>query len=225
MAFADLREFVAHLEKHGRLRRVSAPVSRDLEIAEIADRVSKSAGRGQRRAALRERATASTCRCSSTRSAREERMAAALGVERLDELGERVAKLLDLRLPGTFVDKLRKLGDALRRRPGRRRKRVSSAACQEVVETDRAVAGRAARSSAAGRATAAATSRCPSCSRAIPSPARATSACTASRSTTTRRSACTGRPTRAAPSTSARRAEQRPASACPWRSRSAAIPP
>ena len=41
MAFADLREFAAHLEKHGHLRRVSAPVSRDLEIAEITDRVSK----------------------------------------------------------------------------------------------------------------------------------------------------------------------------------------
>ena len=44
MAFASLREFVAHLEKEGWLRRVSAPVSRDLEIAEITDRVSKSAG-------------------------------------------------------------------------------------------------------------------------------------------------------------------------------------
>ena len=44
MAFANLREFIAHLEKQGSLRRVSAPVSRDLEIAEITDRVSKSAG-------------------------------------------------------------------------------------------------------------------------------------------------------------------------------------
>ena len=35
MAFADLREFIAHLEKEGWLKRVSAPVSRDLEIAEI----------------------------------------------------------------------------------------------------------------------------------------------------------------------------------------------
>jgi len=44
MAFANLRDFIAHLEKQGSLRRVSAPVSRDLEIAEITDRVSKSAG-------------------------------------------------------------------------------------------------------------------------------------------------------------------------------------
>ena len=33
MSFTDLREFVDHLQKHGRLKRVTAPVSRDLEIA------------------------------------------------------------------------------------------------------------------------------------------------------------------------------------------------
>ena len=44
MPFADLREFIAHLEKHGQLRRVTAPVSRDLEISEITDRISKSSG-------------------------------------------------------------------------------------------------------------------------------------------------------------------------------------
>ena len=46
MAFADLREFVAHLEKTGQLRRISAPVSRDLEITEITDRVSKGPAEG-----------------------------------------------------------------------------------------------------------------------------------------------------------------------------------
>ncbi len=44
MAFDDLREFIAHLEKHGQLRRVRARVSRDLELAEITDRVSKRRG-------------------------------------------------------------------------------------------------------------------------------------------------------------------------------------
>ena len=42
MSFTDLREFIGHLEKHGRLRRVTVPVSRDLEITEITDRVSKA---------------------------------------------------------------------------------------------------------------------------------------------------------------------------------------
>src|SRR5262245_64410268 len=63
-------------------------------------------------------------------------MAAALGVERLDDLGARVAKLLDLRMPGSFFDKLKKLGDLFdvaRAGP----KRIRTAACQEVVEADR----------------------------------------------------------------------------------------
>ena len=62
------------------------------------------------------------------------RMAAALGVERLDEVSARVAKLLDLRMPGSLFEKLRKLGtllDVAKAGP----KRVRSAPCQEVVET------------------------------------------------------------------------------------------
>src|SRR4029077_2195116 len=60
---------------------------------------------------------------------------AALGVERLDDLAPRVAKLLDLRMPGSLFDKLRKLGDLFdvaKAGP----KHVRSASCQEVVETE-----------------------------------------------------------------------------------------
>src|SRR5204863_6827289 len=63
-----------------------------------------------------------------------ERMAPALGVERLDDLGARVAKLLDLKMPGSFLDKLKKLGtllDVAKASP----RRVSAAPCQEIVET------------------------------------------------------------------------------------------
>ena len=41
MAYKDLREFIARLEAAGELVRITAPVSRDLEITEITDRVSK----------------------------------------------------------------------------------------------------------------------------------------------------------------------------------------
>jgi 4-hydroxy-3-polyprenylbenzoate decarboxylase len=63
-----------------------------------------------------------------------QRMAWALGVEDLNELSTRVAKLLDLKLPGTLPEKLRKVGtliDLARVGP----KRVGSGPCQEVVET------------------------------------------------------------------------------------------
>ena len=140
MPWRDLQEFVAHLEKHDRLRRVSVPVSRDLEIAEIADRVSKSTGTANV-ALLFERVEGFTMPVLVNAFGSEERMAWALGIERLDELGERLAKLLDLRVPGTFAERIRKLGsliDVARAAP----RKVADAPCQEVVETaDPSVAG------------------------------------------------------------------------------------
>jgi 4-hydroxy-3-polyprenylbenzoate decarboxylase len=133
MAWRDLQEFVTHLDKHDRLRRITVPVSRDLEITEITDRISKSAG-GANVALLFERVEGFTTPVLVNAFGSEERMAWALGVERLDELGERLGKLLDLRVPGTFAERLRKLGslmDVARSAP----RTVADAACQEVVET------------------------------------------------------------------------------------------
>ncbi|MCL4532833.1 MAG: UbiD family decarboxylase, partial [Deltaproteobacteria bacterium] len=44
MPYKDLHEFIGVLEKDGNLKRVSAPVDRILEIAEIADRTIKKEG-------------------------------------------------------------------------------------------------------------------------------------------------------------------------------------
>ena len=132
-AWRDLRDFVAQLEQAGRLRRVSVPVSRDLEIAEITDRVSKSPAGGNV-ALLFERVEGFDMPVLVNAFGAADRMATALGVSRLDELGERVAKLLDLKLPGTFAERLAKLGtlfDLVKAGP----KRVTQAPCQEVVET------------------------------------------------------------------------------------------
>ena len=133
MAFADLREFVAHLEKSGQLRRISAPVSRDLEISEITDRVSKRAGENNV-ALLFENVEGFSMPLLINAFGSPARMAAALGVDALNDLSARVAKLLDLRMPGTLFDKLRRLGDLFdlaKAGP----KRVRSASCQEIVET------------------------------------------------------------------------------------------
>ena len=133
MAFADLREFVAHLEKAGQLRRISAPVSRDLEITEITDRVSKRTGDANV-ALLFENVEGFAMPVLINAFGSPARMAAALGVDGLNDLSARVAKLLDLRMPGTLFAKLRRLGDLFdlaKAGP----KRVRSAPCQEVVET------------------------------------------------------------------------------------------
>jgi 4-hydroxy-3-polyprenylbenzoate decarboxylase len=133
VAFADLREFVAHLEKAGQLRRISAPVSRDLEITEITDRVSKRTGDANV-ALLFENVEGFAMPVLINAFGSPARMAAALGVDGLNDLSARVAKLLDLRMPGTLFAKLRRLGDLFdlaKAGP----KRVRSAPCQEVVET------------------------------------------------------------------------------------------
>ena len=133
MAFRDLSEFVALLEKRDRLRRVSAPVSAHLEITEIVDRVSKSPA-DRNLALLFERVEGSDMPVLVNAFGAPDRMAWALGVERLDDLAERVARLLDLRVPGTFMERLKKLGtlfDVAKAAP----RRVSQAPCQEIVET------------------------------------------------------------------------------------------
>ena len=133
MAFADLREFLAHLEKLGQLRRIAAPVTRYLEITEIADRVSR--GPADRNVALLfEHVQGFSMPVLINAFGSPQRMAAALGVEGLDDLSARVAHLLDLKMPGSLFDKLRRLGDLFdlaKAGP----KRVRSAPCQEVVET------------------------------------------------------------------------------------------
>ena len=44
MSFKDLRDFVAHLEKEGKLKRISHPVDPDYEMTEISDRTLRAGG-------------------------------------------------------------------------------------------------------------------------------------------------------------------------------------
>ncbi len=44
MAYKNLRDFIAKLEKEGELRRISAEVDPVLEISEIADRANRAGG-------------------------------------------------------------------------------------------------------------------------------------------------------------------------------------
>jgi 4-hydroxy-3-polyprenylbenzoate decarboxylase len=140
MAFQDLREFLALLDKKGQLRRITVPVKRELEITEIADRAVKGP-KQQNQALLFERVEGCSMPVLINTFGTEERMALALGVERLDELGEKIKGLLDLKMPGSLLDKMRKgleLLDVARAGP----KTVKSGPCQEVIETDRpSVAG------------------------------------------------------------------------------------
>lgn len=106
--YKNLREYVARLESEGELIRVSTPVSTRFEIAEITDRVVKSEGGGK--ALLFENTNTEfpvlTNMMGSTR-----RIAMALGVESLDEIGGRISALLGdaLSPKATLWDKMRML--------------------------------------------------------------------------------------------------------------------
>ena len=108
MKFKDLREFILFLEEKGELRRVTAPVSWDLEISEIADRMVKSGGP----ALLFENVTGYDVPLVINLFASTKRMAMALGVEDLDELAERVQGLLNMMQgpPEGLINRLRTLG-------------------------------------------------------------------------------------------------------------------
>ncbi len=130
MKFKDLREFIAFLEGKKELRRIQAPVSCELEISEIADRVIKRGGP----ALLFENVTGYDVPVLINMYGTEQRTAWALGVEQLEDLAERVQGLLRLAQspPEGLVNKLRTLGQLVHL-GSFQPKTVRSGPCQEVV--------------------------------------------------------------------------------------------
>src|SRR4030067_898500 len=82
MAFRDLREFLSALEARGEQKKIQAPVSADLEAAEIADRAVKSCGP----ALLFENVKGHTVPLAMNLFGTMGRMCLALGVSSLDEI-------------------------------------------------------------------------------------------------------------------------------------------
>jgi 4-hydroxy-3-polyprenylbenzoate decarboxylase len=142
LAYEDLRDWIKTLEKHGELKRIKEEVSPELEMTEITDRVSKSKG-GKHGAGgpalLFENVKGfpgQTVLMNQFGS--ERRMALALGVNKVDEIAERISGLINMKPPtGGFLDKLKmlpQLGELTNAFP----KTVSAkdAACKEVILKD-----------------------------------------------------------------------------------------
>jgi 4-hydroxy-3-polyprenylbenzoate decarboxylase len=130
VAYADLPEFLRRLEKAGQLRHVASKVDPHLEVTEIVSRVVRERGPALVFDAVEGSAMPLAINVFGT----EQRMAWALGVERLDEIGERIGALLKPELPvglGGLKDAVGKLS-SLRGVPP---KKVKTAPCQEVVRT------------------------------------------------------------------------------------------
>ena len=126
----DLRSWIALLEREGELVRITAEVDSDLEITEINARVVRSGGP----ALLFENVKGSPHPLLINQFGTERRMCIAFGVERLDELGERVADVLELQPPQGLMDKVRGL-QKLRSIAGSGPRSVRTGPSQEVVLT------------------------------------------------------------------------------------------
>ncbi|WP_099467179.1 menaquinone biosynthesis decarboxylase [Konateibacter massiliensis] len=91
MAYRDLQSFLTDLEAKGELKRIKVPVSPELEITEIADRVSKSHGP----ALLFQEVKGSKYPVVMNAMGSYKRMSMALGAENLDDIGEEIARYLN----------------------------------------------------------------------------------------------------------------------------------
>jgi 4-hydroxy-3-polyprenylbenzoate decarboxylase len=125
---SDLNEFLRRLDKAGDLTRVTAPVDPHLEVTEIVQRVTRAGGP----ALLFENVTGSSIPLAINVFGTERRMAAALGVERLDDIGNRIRDLVRPELPVGLSGLKESVGKllSLRSVPP---KKVKTAPCQEVV--------------------------------------------------------------------------------------------
>src|SRR6266446_9798258 len=122
MAYQDLRDWIAALDRAGELKRVRAEVDPILEITEITDRCSKAhldggnaAGMGKNRAEggpalLFENVKGhpgAQVLINQFGSAR--RMNLALEVDSLDEVADRIRYFMDVKSPQGFLDKVKML--------------------------------------------------------------------------------------------------------------------
>ncbi|MGA7156392.1 MAG: UbiD family decarboxylase [Acidobacteriaceae bacterium] len=113
MGYESLRDWLKALEKAGELKRITAEVSPILEMAEIADRASKS-GKGTDRAGgpalLFENITGyKGAQVLMNQFGSDRRMRLALDVNSLDDVAKRIETLLRPAIPTGIMDKLKLL--------------------------------------------------------------------------------------------------------------------
>jgi 4-hydroxy-3-polyprenylbenzoate decarboxylase len=130
MPTRDLREWIALLEREGELVRIAAEVDPYLEMTEIVDRTVRSGGP----ALLFERPKGSAIPLLINQFGTEKRMCLAFGVERLDDIAEKLGDILEMQPPEGLAAKVRGLR-TLKSIADSRPKLVKRARSQEVVLT------------------------------------------------------------------------------------------
>jgi 4-hydroxy-3-polyprenylbenzoate decarboxylase len=126
--YENLKDFIGALDRAGELHRVGVPVDPTLEISEIVTRTVRAHGP----ALLFERPTRGDMPVAINLFGTHQRMAMALGVSNVDEIGARIGELVKLELPvglGGIREGLSKLRQLTSVPP----KKVRTAPSQETV--------------------------------------------------------------------------------------------
>ncbi len=136
MTLDTLSDFLSAIDAIGELRRITEPVKVELEMCEITDRVSKLPGGGM--ALLFEQpvladGSISPIPVGINLFGSMKRMALALGVTDLNEHGDRITKLMDLKVPEGILGKLSLLPRLLEVSKFPPRMQGGAPSCQEVV--------------------------------------------------------------------------------------------
>jgi 4-hydroxy-3-polyprenylbenzoate decarboxylase len=131
MAYKDLREFIAALDKAGELKRIPFEVDPYLEITAFADRSVKQNGP----ALLFEKPKGSMIPVLINAYASMKRMEIALEVDSVEQIAKRIAEYLEMRMPEGILGKIKML-PMLAEMGSFFPKTVDSGPCKEVIRRD-----------------------------------------------------------------------------------------
>ncbi|MEO6985085.1 MAG: 4-hydroxy-3-polyprenylbenzoate decarboxylase [Paralcaligenes sp.] len=136
MKYRDLRDFLAQLEKAGELKRVTHPVSTDLEMTEISDRVLRAGGPALLFEHAVHQSAPATMPVLTNLFGTPKRVAWGMGAQdvgALRETGELLASLREPEAPKGLRDALAKVAMLKAALWDMSPKNVKNPACQEIV--------------------------------------------------------------------------------------------
>ena len=138
MSLDTISQFLSAIDRAGELARISEPVRARLEICEIADRVMKQPDGGKAlyfENVVLDNGQRSQYPVVINLFGSMRRICLALGVDDLDQIGERITEMLDLKVPEGLIGKLAMLPRLLEIGKFPPRVKSGKPPCQEIVVT------------------------------------------------------------------------------------------
>lgn len=136
MSLDNISQFLSAIDRAGELARISEPVKAKLELAEISDRVMKQPAGGKAlyfENVILDNGERSSYPVVINLFGSMRRIALALGVDDLDDIGGRITEMLDLKVPEGLLGKLAMLPRLLEIGKFPPRVRSGKPPCQEIV--------------------------------------------------------------------------------------------